>query len=91
MTEIRKTLSEPKNAAAFSAVFMEGYLTPAFGARSKSEVDLLVFTALVEAKVVKQAADLRVGQLAVRRRAVHRQRGERDLAQLSRSLDQRPV
>lgn len=39
-------------AAAFARTFLEGYLAPAFGARSKSEIDLLVFSCLIDAKVI---------------------------------------
>ena len=31
---------------------MAGYPNPAFGARSKSEIDLLVFSCLIEAKAI---------------------------------------
>jgi hypothetical protein len=49
---IRTALSKPAVAQQFAASFVEGYLTPAFGARSKSEIDLLVFTCLIEAKAI---------------------------------------
>jgi hypothetical protein len=39
-------------AADFARKFLEGYLSPAFGARSKAEIDLLVFSCLIDAKVV---------------------------------------
>jgi hypothetical protein len=36
----------------------EAYLSPAFGARSKSEVDLLVFTCLIDAKAIDPEAPI---------------------------------
>jgi hypothetical protein len=39
-------------AALFARSFLGGYLNPAFGARSKYETDLLVFSCLVEAKAL---------------------------------------
>jgi hypothetical protein len=39
-------------AALFTRSFLRGYLAPAFGARSKYETDLLVFSCLVEAKAI---------------------------------------
>src|SRR5438128_771450 len=50
--DIRSTLSKPTIAQLFATAFIEGYLSPAFGARSKSEVDLLVFSCLVSAKAI---------------------------------------
>jgi hypothetical protein len=40
------------NAEVFVRTFLAGYLEPAFGARSKTEIDLLVFGCLIDAKVV---------------------------------------
>jgi hypothetical protein len=53
--DVRAGLSKPGAAQKFAGAFMEGYLSPAFGARSKSEIDLLVFTCLIEAKVIDPA------------------------------------
>lgn len=53
--DVRAGLSKPVTALKFAGAFMEGYLSPAFGARSKSEIDLLVFTCLIEAKVIDPA------------------------------------
>lgn len=39
-------------ASAFTRCFLTAYLTPAFGTRSKTEIDLLVFSSLIEAKVI---------------------------------------
>jgi hypothetical protein len=50
--DVKAGLSKPAAAQKFAGVFIEAYLTPAFGARSKSEIDLLVFTWLIEAKVI---------------------------------------
>lgn len=43
---------EDKVAVTFARTFLENYLTPAFGARSKSEIDLLVFSCLIDAKLI---------------------------------------
>jgi hypothetical protein len=51
-TDIKAALLKPGNAAKFSASFIETYMSPAFGARSKSEIDLLVFTCLIEANAI---------------------------------------
>ena len=49
---IAATLAKPENALRFAESFAAAYVTPAFGARSKSEIDLLVFTALVTAGAI---------------------------------------
>jgi hypothetical protein len=41
-----------ENAETFARTFLTAYLEPAFGARSKTEIDLLVFGCLIDAKVV---------------------------------------
>jgi hypothetical protein len=51
-TDILAALSKPGNAIKFCEQFVSGYMSPAFGARSKSEIDLLVFTSLIEAKTI---------------------------------------
>ena len=43
---------EDAAAAAFARRFLESYLAPAFGAHSKSEIDLLVFSCLIDAKLI---------------------------------------
>ncbi|WP_378948907.1 hypothetical protein [Paracoccus sp. R86501] len=53
--DIQAALKDPVKATLFAEYFAEGYLTPAFGARSKSEIDLLVFTALINAGVIDPA------------------------------------
>ena len=50
--DIKAALSKSANSAKFSIAFVEGYLAPAFGSRSKSEIDLLVFACLIEAKAI---------------------------------------
>jgi hypothetical protein len=50
--EIRAALSKPAAAQKFATAFCDGYLIPAFGTRSKSEIDLLVFSALIAAGAV---------------------------------------
>jgi hypothetical protein len=39
-------------AAAFAKTFLENYLAPAFGARSKSEIDLLIFSGMIDTKLI---------------------------------------
>lgn len=50
--DIRAALQDPIKAQAFAEHFADGYLAPAFGARSKTEIDLLVFTALIRAGAI---------------------------------------
>lgn len=50
--DIRAALAKAPSAQKFATTLIEGYLSPAFGARSKSEIDLLVFTSLIEAKAL---------------------------------------
>jgi hypothetical protein len=54
--DIKAVLSKPANAAKFAAAFMPAYMSPAFGARSKTEIDLLVFASLIEAGAVDPEA-----------------------------------
>jgi hypothetical protein len=54
--DIKATLSKPANAAKFTRAFIAGYTSPAFGARSKTEVDLLVFASLIEAGAIDSKA-----------------------------------
>ena len=49
---VYEKLKAAKGGDAFIEAFLEPYLSPAFGARSKSEIDLLVFTALVRAGAI---------------------------------------
>ena len=49
MPTIKAMLSDSSKGAAFASAFLEAYLDPAFGAKSKSEVDLLVFSSLIDA------------------------------------------
>jgi hypothetical protein len=55
---IKITLAKPENAQKFANSFVKSYLSPAFGARSKSEIDLLVFTCLIEAKAIDPEASI---------------------------------
>jgi hypothetical protein len=50
--DIKAALSKPAVAVKFIGSFIDGYLLPAFGARSKTETDLLVFSCLVEARAI---------------------------------------
>lgn len=50
--DIKLTLSKSAGAVTFASSFINGYLSPAFGVRSKSEIDLLVFACLIEAKAI---------------------------------------
>jgi hypothetical protein len=54
--DIKAALSKPSNAAKFAAAFVPTYLSPAFGVRSKSEIDLLVFSSLIEAGAIEPDA-----------------------------------
>jgi hypothetical protein len=51
-----KTLSKSGNAAKFANAFVTAYISPAFGARSKAEIDLLVFSCLIEAGAIDPEA-----------------------------------
>jgi hypothetical protein len=51
-------LERPESATAFAAHFVEGYLTPAFGSRTKTEIDFLVFASLVRAGVMDPTSPL---------------------------------
>lgn len=51
--DILAALNEPESAKRFAARFIKGYLSPAFGALSKTEVDLLVLDALASAKALE--------------------------------------
>ena len=58
MIDLKAKLAEPAVGQKFSAAFTEAYLTPAFGARSKSEIDLLVLTSLIEAGALDPSAPI---------------------------------
>jgi hypothetical protein len=49
---IESALSKPTNAAKFASAFIKAYTFPAFGTRSKSEIDLLVFGCLIDAGAI---------------------------------------
>ena len=57
-TDVKAALSKPAAAQKFAAAFCEGYLVPAFGTRSKTETDLLVFSSLIAAGVIDPDAPL---------------------------------
>jgi hypothetical protein len=46
------TFSNKAVAAAFAEQFLEEYLKPAFGARSKAEIDNLIFQLLISSKII---------------------------------------
>jgi hypothetical protein len=52
LDDVKSTLSKAPSAIAFTRLLVDGYLSPAFGALSKSEIDLLVFKCLIEAKAI---------------------------------------
>jgi hypothetical protein len=54
--DIKAALSKPANAAKFTGAFIAAYMSPAFGARSKTEIDLLVFASLIEAGAIDPEA-----------------------------------
>lgn len=58
MIDLKGKLADPAVAQKFAAVFADAYLMPAFGARSKSEIDLLVLTSLIEAGALDPTAPI---------------------------------
>jgi len=54
--DIKAALSKTASAAKFTSVFISAYTSPAFGARSKSEIDLLVFSCLIDAGAIDPQA-----------------------------------
>jgi hypothetical protein len=58
MIDVKTALTDPAVAQKFATSFSAAYLTPAFGARSKSEIDLLVLTSLIEAGALDPAAPI---------------------------------
>jgi len=54
--DIKAALSKPANAAKFTGAFIAAYMSPAFGTRSKTEIDLLVFASLIEAGAIDPEA-----------------------------------
>jgi hypothetical protein len=58
VVDIAAALSKPSNAVKFVGAFVGAYTSPAFGAQSKSEIDLLVFTCLIEANAINAEAPI---------------------------------
>lgn len=58
MISLDDKLKHPDVAAGFGSCFLAQYLSPAFGARSKSEIDLLVFDCLVQSGAIDPRAPL---------------------------------
>jgi len=56
--DILASLSNPQAAAKFASSFLSGYLSPAFGTRTKTEIDALVFSCLIEAGALDPAAEI---------------------------------
>src|SRR5260370_8946664 len=56
--QVGLSLSKSVNAIKFCELFVTGYTVPAFGARSKSGIDLVVFTCLIEAKAIDPEAPI---------------------------------
>jgi hypothetical protein len=54
--DVKTALSKSANAGKFTNAFIAAYLSPAFGARSKAEIDLLVFSCLIEAGAIDPEA-----------------------------------
>jgi hypothetical protein len=54
--DVKAALSKPANAVKFTGAFITAFMSPAFGARSKSEIDLLVFSCLIEAGAINPEA-----------------------------------
>lgn len=57
-SDLRTAIQKQSTATAFATLFVDGYLTPAFGARAKSEIDLLVLGCLIKAGAVDPGAPL---------------------------------
>jgi hypothetical protein len=58
MIDLKASLADPAAAQKFAATFASAYLSPAFGARSKSEIDLLVLMSLIEAGALDPTAPI---------------------------------
>ena len=56
VADVRVSMQKPAAATAFVTMFVDGYLTPAFGARTKSEIDLLVLGCLINAGALDPGA-----------------------------------
>ena len=56
VADVRTSMQKPAAATAFVTMFVDGYLTPAFGARTKSEIDLLVLGCLIKAGALNPGA-----------------------------------
>jgi hypothetical protein len=56
--DIKAALSKQGAALKFAGSFVDSYLSPAFGARSKSEIDLLVFSCLIAANAIDADAPI---------------------------------
>jgi hypothetical protein len=56
--DIKAALSKPASALTFCGSFIEAYLSPAFGSRTKSEINLLVFACLIQAKAIDAEAPI---------------------------------
>ena len=56
IADIRTSILRPNASVTFATMFIDGYLTPAFGARTKSEIDLLVLKCLIAAGTLDPAA-----------------------------------
>lgn len=56
VADVRVAMQRLAAAKAFSTMFVDGYLTPAFGARTKSEIDLLVLGCLINAGALDPGA-----------------------------------
>jgi hypothetical protein len=50
--DVKAAITKAAAASKFASLFIDGYLSPAFGAKSKSEIDLLVFGCLIEAGAI---------------------------------------
>ena len=58
--DIGAALAKSANAIKLSDRFVSGYTSPAFGARSKAEIDLWVFTCLIEVRAIDPARALNI-------------------------------
>lgn len=58
MINLAAILANEEVKKKFSEAFFEGYLKPAFGSKSKTEIDILVFTSLISAGALDPVAPI---------------------------------
>jgi hypothetical protein len=58
ITDIRKAFDDKGVATTFAQRFLEAYTATAFGVLPTTEIDLLVFTLLVQARVINPSGSI---------------------------------